>query len=181
MTFSIGQNFNKDLLEYSDKQTKHHDSEKAIKLTYDLQYRLAHYFQNNDKEILLKSQKNSGMKDEYGKNVPLGGEINFLRHGPDNLSGTCKGLICNEFPFWGTLNEKKTDDKEDKENFENMDNTIDQPHLMDQPELIENFTMLGQKEHLSGKNTKTLTIVIIVVLILLLLMGGFIILYKRRN
>ena len=175
MTFSIGQNFNKDLLEYSDKQTKHNDSEKAIKLTYDLQYRLAHYFQNNDKEILLKSQKNSGMKDEYGKNVPLGGEINFLRHGPDNLSGTCKGLICNEFPFWGTLNDKKTDYQEDQED---QENTIDQPQLMDQPELIENFTMLGQKEHLDGKNSKTLMIVIIVVLILLALLGGFI-LYKK--
>lgn len=169
MTFSIGQNFFNDLLESSDKRT--HNDQNAISLTYEKQKRLNNFWINNDIPVLLKSKQFAGMVDLLGNTEPLGGHINLQRCGARNAPGTCKHGCPDEYPFWGTTKENNSDKKE---NFENINEAVEQP------EIIEKFTVdevIGHKENFSGSTSMILWIVLIVVLVLGL--GG--ILFFTRN
>ena len=171
MTFSIGQNFFNDLLESSDKRT--HNDQKAIEQTYQLQLRLDRFWKNNDIPLLLQSQKNGGSIDLFGNKEPLGGGINWQRCGIDNAPGSCINGCPDEYPFWGTTKENKEDKKE---NFENINEPVEQP------EIIEKFTVdevIGHKENFSGTTSMILWIVLIVVLVLGL--GGFLFFMKNKN
>jgi len=162
MTFSIGQNFFKDLLESSDKIT--HNDQKAISLTYEKQKRLNNFWKNNDIPVLLKSKQFSGMNNVVGDSEPLGGGINWLRCGTDNLPGSCNHGCPDEYPFWGTTKENKHDHKENVENFEN----INEVQVQEQPEIIENFTVedvIGKKENFSGNTSMILTIILFLILV----------------
>ena len=174
MTFSIGQNFFNELLESSDKIT--HNDKKAIEQTYLKQKRLNDFWVNNDIPVLLKSREFGGMVDLLGKPEPLGGDINWQRCGARNALGSCIHGCPDEYPFWGTTKENKEDKKENKkENFENINKAVEQP------EIIEKFTVdevIGHKENFSGTTSMILWIVLIVVLLGLGL-GGF--LFFRRN
>jgi hypothetical protein len=151
MTFSIGQNFFNDLLESSDKRT--HNDQKAIELTYLLEKRLCNFWKNNDKPVLLKSKEFSGMKNLLGEPVPLGGEINWQECGIDNAPGSCKHGCSDEYPFWGSVKENEIDKKE---NFENINN------IVEQPEIIENFTISNKKENFQESTLITIFIIFIV-------------------
>ena len=169
MTFSIGQNFFNDLLESSDKRTN--NDQKAIEQTYLKQKRLNDFWVNNDIPVLLKSKEFGGMVDLLGKPEPLGGHINNLRCGARNAPGSCVNGCPDEYPFWGTTKENKLDKKE---NLENVNEAIEQP------EIIENFTVdnvIGHKENFSGSTSMILWIVLMVILVLGL--GGF--LFFTRN
>ena len=171
MTFSIGQNFFNDLLESSDKRT--HNDQKAIKQTYDLQKRLNDFWINNDIPVLLKSKKFAGMNNVVGDSEPLGGSINLQRCGARNAPGSCIHGCPDEYPFWGTTKENKQDHKE---NFENINEAVEQP------EIIEKFTVdnvIGQKENFSGTTSMILWIVLIVVLVLSL--GGYLFFTRNNN
>jgi len=170
MTFSIGQNFFNDLLESSDKRT--HNDQKAISLTYEKQRRLNDYWVNNDKIVLLKSKQFSGMPDLQGNAEPLGGSINWQLCGARNAPGSCINGCPDEYPFWGTIKENKEDKKE---NFENINEAVEQP------EIIEKFTVdevIGHKENFSG-STSMILIVLIVVLVLGL--GGYLFFTRNKN
>ena len=169
MTFSIGQNFFNDLLESSDKRT--HNDQKAIEQTYHLQQRLDRFWKNNDIPVLLKSKQFSGMPDLQGNAEPLGGSINWQLCGIDNAPGSCINGCPDEYPFWGTTKENK---KDQKENFENINEAVEQP------EIIEKFTVMDKKENFSGTTSMTLWIVLIVVLVLLCL-GGFLFFTRNKN
>jgi len=171
MTFSIGQNFFNDLLESSDKRT--HNDQKAIEQTYLKQKRLNDFWVNNDIPVLLKSKEFGGMHDMFGKPEPLGGHINWLRCGARNAPGSCIHGCPDEYPFWGTTKENKQDQKE---NFENINEAVEQP------EIIEKFTVddvIGQKENFSGTTSMILWIVLIVVLVLGL--GGYLFFTRNKN
>jgi len=171
MTFSIGQNFFNDLLESSDKRT--HNDQKAIEQTYQLQLRLDRFWKNNDKPVLLKSKQHSGMTDLLGNSEPLGGGINWQRCGIDNAPGSCINGCPDEYAFWGTTKENKEDKKE---NFENINEAVEQP------EIIEKFTVddvIGHKENFSGTTSMILWVVLIVVLVLGL--GGFLFFTRNKN
>jgi len=171
MTFSIGQNFFNDLLESSDKRT--HNDQKAISLTYEKQRRLNDYWVNNDKIVLLKSKQFSGMPDLQGNAEPLGGSINWQLCGARNAPGSCINGCPDEYPFWGTIKENKEDKKE---NFENINEAVEQP------EIIEKFTVdevIGHKENFSGTTSMILWIVLIVVLVLGL--GGYLFFTRNKN
>ena len=170
MTFSIGQNFFNDLLESSDKRT--HNDQKAIEQTYLKQKRLNDFWVNNDIPVLLKSKEFGGMVDLLGNAEPLGGHINWLRCGARNAPGSCKYGCPDEYAFWGTTKENKEDKKE---NFENINEAVEQP------EIIEKFTVdevIGHKENFSGTTT-ILCIVLIVVLVLGI--GGFLFFIRNKN
>ena len=169
MTFSIGQNFLNDLLESSDKIT--HNDKKAIELTYELQKRLNNFFKNNYMPVLLKSKKVSGMTDLQGNPEPLGGYINLLRCG-DNAPGSCVNGCSDEYPFWGTTKENKQEQK--KENYENINEAVEQP------EIIEKFTVIDQKENFS-KNTSTTWIILIILIVVLVITGGYLFFIKNKN
>ena len=169
MTFSIGQNFFNDLLESSDKRT--HNDQKAIEQTYLLQQRLDRFWKNNDIPVLLKSKQFSGMPDLQGNADPLGGSINWQLCGIDNAPGSCINGCPDEYLFWGTTKENK---KDQKENFENINEAVEQP------EIIEKFTVMDKKENFSGTTSMTLWIVLIVVLVLLCL-GGFLFFTRNKN
>lgn len=163
MTFSIGQNFYKDLLESSDKRTQ--NGQMAIIQTVELQQRLNDFWKNNDKPVLLNSQKYAGMTNVVGDSEPLGGSINWTLCGIKNVPGSCKDGCPYEYPFWGTTVGKNP---EKKENFENINEVVEQP------EIIEKFTMddiIVQKENFSGDTRMILYIVLIVVFVLGL--GGY--------
>jgi len=174
MTFSIGQNFFNDLLESSDKRT--HNDQKAIEQTYLLQKRLNDFWVNNDIPVLLKSKEFGGMVDLLDNPEPLGGHINWQRCGARNAPGSCKHGCPDEYQFWGTTKENKSEIKIDKkENFENINEVVEQP------EIIENFTVdnvIGHKENFSGTTSMTLWIVLIVVIVLGL--GGYLFFMRNR-
>ena len=181
MTFSIGQNFFNELLESSDKIT--HNDQKAIEQTYLKQKRLNDFWVNNDIPVLLKSREFGGMVDLLGKPEPLGGDINWQRCGARNALGSCIHGCPDEYPFWGTTKENKKENKEHKkenkedkkENFENINEAVEQP------EIIEKFTVdevIGHKENFSG-STSMILIVLIVVLVLGL--GGYLFFTRNKN
>lgn len=169
MTFSIGQNFFNDLLESSDKRT--HNDQKAIEQTYHLQQRLDRFWKNNDIPVLLKSKQFSGMPDLQGNAEPLGGSINWQLCGIDNAPGSCINGCPDEYPFWGTTKENKQDQKE---KFENINEAVEQP------EIIEKFTVMDKKENFSGTTSMTLWIVLFVV-VLVLGLSGFLFFTRNKN
>lgn len=95
MSFSIGEDVNKNLLKIGDKMSK--KTENSFNDTYALQARLSNWFKNNPGEVLTRSQSYSGMK-ENNENVPLGGPIDYNQQNIMNAQGT--NFLSDEFPFW---------------------------------------------------------------------------------
>ena len=167
MTFSLGQDFFNELLKSSDKRT--HNDEKAISQTYHLQERLNYFWKNNDKPVLLQSQKYSGMSDLAGKSEPLGGQINWQQCGITNAPGSCTGGCSDEYPFWGPVTHTKQnpgivlDSKEktigkklnDKENFTVLHNK-------------ENFN-IDKKENFNGTDPMVWIIIILVAIVTIII------------
>ena len=168
MTFSIGQNFFNNLLESSDN-TNFNDK-KAIEQTYLKQKRLNDFWVNNDIPVLLKSQKFGGMVDLLGNKEPLGGHINLLRCGTRNAPGSCINGCPDEYPFWGETKETKQDKEENLENIN---------QVVEQPKIIEKFTVIDQKENFMSGNTSMIVWIVIIVVLLLLGFGVF--LYFTRK
>ena len=113
------------------------------------------------------------MHDVQGNTEPLGGHINWQRCGARNAPGSCGNGCPDEYAFWGTMKESKQDKKE---NYENINQAVEQP------EIIEKFTVddvIGQKENFSGSTSMILWIVLIVVLVLGL--GGFLFFTRNKN
>ena len=140
MTFSIGQNFFNELLESGNK-IAHNNDKKSLSVTYELQKRMATYWKNNDKPVLLKSKQHSGMTDLLGHSEPLGGSINWQRCGTDNAVGSCIHGCPDEYPFWGTTKENKIENEKDKkENFENINEALNESgHRLEcQSNIVEN-------------------------------------------
>ena len=173
MAFSIGQNFFNDLLTSSGKQVSHHNSEEAIKLTYEKQKRLNNFFANNSLPVLLQSQKYSGMRDLEGKKEPLGGHINYLRNGIRNAPGT---LACSrDYLFWGTTksnedkgnNEDQDQQDHNQDQQENFEDVNEQTDAIDQSEIIEKFTM-DKKENFGSSNN----LILVIILICAVIFGG---------
>ena len=112
------------------------------------------------------------MVDLLGNTEPLGGHINLQRCGARNAPGTCKHGCPDEYPFWGTTKENNSDKKE---NFENI-------NVVEQPEIIEKFTVndvIGHKENFMSGN---MSIIVWVVLIIVLLgLGGFLFFTRNKN
>lgn len=166
MTFSIGQNFFNDLLKSSDKRT--HNDQKAISQTYHLQERLNYFWKNNDKPVLLQSQKYSGMSDLAGKSEPLGGHINWHQCGITNAPGSCTNGCPDEYPFWGTI--KNIPNKNPGIVIGSKETTQQSPKqkLNKKVDFKENFTVFDNREDFSS-NTTIWTIVIIVSIITILI------------
>lgn len=97
MTFSIGQNLNMDILNFSNKSTNNPDM--SIEQTRELQQRAANWFKNNQYSVLFNSQKYN-----TSTNLPLGGEINLDKIGNDNVKGSCDDGFCGDFRFWDLAN-----------------------------------------------------------------------------
>jgi len=175
MTFSIGQNFFKNLLESSDKRT--HNDKKAIEQTYLKQKRLNDFWVHNDIPVLLKSKEFGGMVDLVGNSEPLGGHINWQRCGARNAPGSCIHGCPDEYPFWGTTKENNSEIKKDKkENFENVNEAVEQP------EIIEKFTVdevIGHKENFMSGETSIIVWIVLIVVLVVLGVGGF--LFFTRN
>jgi hypothetical protein len=162
--FSTGQNFNNELLHYSDKVSD--SDEKSLETTYKLQQRLTQFYKNNTGPTLLKSKKFSGMVDLMGNTEPLGGHINPLRNGTDNAPGT--GLFSDEFPFWKLANGKNEQKNEQKnaQNAENNKNTSTENFVNETlPVTQEHFTQSPP----STDNVNTIICILITILILLFL------------
>lgn len=179
MTFSIGQNFFNDLLKSSDKITNYKNPEKAIKLTYDLQVRLADFWKNNDKPLLLKSQLHSGNVDLAGNETPLGGSINFNLCGITNDPNSCKDGCPTEYPFWGTPKEEHKIKDNKQENFENINSNNNQ-NIIEQPQIVENFTLDNTENFEDNDNTINIILIILTVIIVIFLILG-IYLYIRNK
>ena len=138
MSFSIGEDVNKNLLKIGDKMSK--NTENSFNDTYALQARLSNWFKNNPGEVLTRSQSYSGMK-ENNENVPLGGPIDYNQQNIMNAQGT--NFLSDEFPFWE--NEEKpiqqqlddatrTERSPEEEKEEDIDDNI----IKNQNELIVN-------------------------------------------
>ena len=174
MTFSIGQNFFKNLLESSNKSTNDIDK-KSIKETYQLQKRLQDFFVNNDIPVLLKSQKYSGMKDLLGESEPLGGHINFKRCGARNAPGSCIDGFPDEYNFWGNIISKQDNSKDKKHHYSKDEIVENFNNIVEQPKLIENFSIVDHKENFNGNN---MSIIIIIIIILIILITFFYFIHK---
>ena len=153
---SIGQNFFKDLLHYTNDKTQ--TDKDSIQTDYELQKRLSDFWKNNDKPTLLKSQKYSG-EVLLNKAVPLGG--------PLNLSEECQ----DEFPYWSIGgNQTNSDIINENENENENDNENDNSDINNNvnENTKEHFTqnIYGVKENFNGNTT---TVIIVVILIILLL------------
>lgn len=175
MTFSIGQNFFKDLLESSDKTVN--NDKKAIELTYLKQKRLNDFWANNDIPVLLKSKEFGGMVDLLGNSEPLGGHINFQRCGTRNAPGSCVNGCPNEYDFWGISKDNKPEIKTEIKKPKNNNNIVEQPNV------VENFTIddiIDKKEYFSENTSNTIVIILIIVIVLLIVgFGGY--LFFERN
>ena len=169
--FSIGQNFNNELLHYSDKVTD--SDEKSLETTYKLQQRLTQFYKNNTGPTLLKSKIFSGMVDLMGNTEPLGGHINPLRNGTDNAPGT--GLFSDEFPFWKLANgkneQKNAQKNEQKENFQSTQST----------ENFVNQTLPVTQEHFTQSPSTDSAGTIIYILISLLIIVFLVIMIYKLN
>jgi len=164
MAFSQGQSFFQDLLNYSDK---HSGNSNELQTTFALQARAADFFKNNQFPILDKSQKFSGMMDNNGHKNPLGGPINKLVSGTNNLPGT--GICSDEFDFW---NENKVPSHKN-DNLEKQNDIVER--YTNTPTIRENFQENFQ-ENFGGNDTWW--IILIIVVILLVLVSGYY-MYKR--
>jgi hypothetical protein len=165
---SFGQNYFKDLLNYSDNKTE--NDTKAIKQNYQLQRRLTDYFANNDKVQLLKSQKFSGEVNLNGDKTPLGGPIDWNLSGIRNVPSN-KGCT-EEFPFWSFNNKEGNKQK--------LNKVVTSKPIEEQKKSVENFTnnekftVFNQKEHFEWKQDWTwIIITLIVALILFLIFAKF--------
>lgn len=166
--FSTGQNFNNELLHYSDKVSN--SDEKSLETTYKLQQRLTQFYKNNTGPTLLKSKKFSGMVDLMGNTEPLGGHINPLRNGTDNAPGT--GLFSDEFPFWKLSNGKNAQKNEQKENFQSTQST----------ENFVNETLPVTQEHFTqSPNTDSAGTIISVLISLLVIVFLVIMIYQLNK
>lgn len=177
MTFSIGQNFFKDLLESSNKRTDYNDK-KSITHSYQLVKRLQDFYVNNNMPILLKSEKYSGMKDLLGETEPLGGHINFRRCGARNAPGSCIDGFPDEYNFWGNIISKQENSK-DKKKQDNSNEKINENfnNIIEQPKLIENFSIVDHKENFDGNNK----VIIIIIIIILIILITFFIYFKHKS
>ena len=171
MAFSKGESFFKDLLDYSDK----HSHDKELKTTYALQARAADFFKNNQYPTLNKSQEYSGMISNNGEKDPLGGPINKLVSGTNNLPGT--GICGDEFDFWGK-NPVPSHKNEDEQNviIENYNSLDGLNNLYSPNSKKENFT----ENYGNGDSNGTL-LTIIIITIILLLIGGGLYLYNKNK
>lgn len=99
MNYSLGQNFNSDLLNVTNQNNEE---------TYVLQSRLSNFFKNNPSEVLLMSQNFSGetTKLNGGNKVPLGGPIDYSQDNYVNAQGT--GFCSKEFDFFDMKKENFT-------------------------------------------------------------------------
>lgn len=170
---SLATNYFNDLLHYTNAHTK--NDEDAIKMERELQFRLANFFQDNPTPTLLFSQKFSGDINNNLQKEPLGGFINPLVSGTNNIptSGNCP----DEFPFW-TFAEKnnKTDNKTEQDtNYDNNEEIENQPDLVEHF-TNENFVDTQIKENFDGSTF--IPIIIGVVVIIIVLLGLFFILKK---
>ena len=174
--FSIGQNFNNELLHYSDKVSD--SDEKSLETTYKLQQRLTQFYKNNPGPTLLKSKKYSGIVNLMGNTEPLGGQMNPLRNGTDNAPGT--GLFSDEFPFWKLANGKNEQKNEQKENFQstqsNQSNQITQG-----TENFVNETLPVTQEHFTQNPSTDSAGTIIYILISLLIIVFLVIMIYQLN
>jgi hypothetical protein len=165
---SVGQNYYKDLLNFSDKHSK--NDQDAIKMDYALQKRLSDYFKNNSAPTLLFSKEYSGMIDD-GIKQPLGGPINQLRDGPDNIVGS--GFCSQEFEFWDF-------DKKKPNNIEKQNEIIEKFTNEDyNNEIKENFINEGIQENFDGNTTIPIIIGISVFIIVMLML--FFLLKGKKN
>ena len=160
---SLGKNYFKELLHYTTDHTKN-DTD-AIKMERELQFRLANYFQDNPTPTLLFSKKYSGMVDYNDQKEPLGGSINPLRAGENNVPSS--GACPPEFPFW-SFSEKKKDKKNENEN--EKDEKVENHN-----DLIENFTNedfkdFGIKENFDGSTIIPIIVGVIVLIVVLLIL-----------
>ena len=167
--FSTGQNFNNELLGYSDKVSD--SDKKSLETTYKLQQRLTQFHKNNAGSTLLKSQEFSGMVDLMGNTEPLGGHINPLRNGTDNAPGT--GLFSDEFPFWKLANgkneQKNAQKNEQKESFQGTENFV-------------NETLPVTQEHFTqSPNTDSAGTIIYILISLLVIVFLVIMIYQLNK
>lgn len=171
--FSTGQNFNNELLHYSNKVSD--SDKKSLETTYKLQQRLTQFYKNNAGSTLLKSQELSGMVDLIGNTEPLGGHINPLRNGTDNVPGT--GLFSDEFPFWKLSNGKNEQKNEQKETFQSTTG-------IQGTQGTENFineTLPVTQEHFTQSPNTNSTGTIIYILISLLIIVFLVIMIYQLN
>ena len=160
---SIGQDFFKDLLHYTNEHTPTDKS--SIHINYELQKRLSELNVNNDLPTLLKSKKYSGEVSLTGHKEPLGGPIS---HKYDKCT--------DEFPFWSlraTPDGKKDPNMiavDDNKHNENNNDSNDNNDSDDSNVHKEHFTQeyFTSKENFDGSNTGTIFIVIVAIIILLL-------------
>lgn len=162
MAFSYGQSFFQDLLHYSDK---HAQDNKELETTYALQSRAADFFKNNTFPTLYKSQQYSGMMNNEGEKNPLGGPINRLVSGTNNLPGT--GICPDEFDFWGKNPVPSHNEEKQNVIIESYTNT---PNT----QIKENFT-----ENFNGDDTWW--IILVIVIALLVVLGGLYLYAKKPN
>ena len=122
------------------------------------------------------------MVDLLGNKEPLGGHINPLRCGARNAPGSCVNGCPNEYLFWGTPNDNKPKNKpENKPVNKPVNKPKNMNEVIDQPEVIENFTVgevTGRRENFSGNTTIALIILIVV---LILGLGGFLFFTRNKN
>lgn len=150
---SIGQDFFKDLLHYTDDKFKGNDN-KSIKTNYELQKRLSNFWKNNDKPVLLKSEKYSGEVSLFNnKPEPLGGPINWNNNCTD------------EFPFWSFSKKESLEEEKDIKNPVNKNLNIEKKN-----NITEHFTptIVPIKENFNG-NTTFVIIAVVAILLLTLI------------
>lgn len=166
---SLAKNYFHDLLDYTTAHTK--NDEDAIKMERELQFRLANFFQDNPTPTLLFSQKYSGDVNNNQQKEPLGGPINPLRAGPNNIPTS--GYCSDEFPFWNFAEKNKTG--------QNTGQDTNNEEIENQNDLVEHFTNENFvdtqiKENFDGSTV--IPIIIGVVVIIIVLLGLFFILKK---
>lgn len=162
MAFSYGQSFFQDLLHYSDK---HAQDNKELETTFALQSRAADFFKNNPFPILYKSQRYSGMMNNEGEKNPLGGPINRLVSGTNNLPGT--GICSDEFDFWGKNPVPSHNEEKQNVIIESYTNTPNTP-------IKENLTEKFNEDD-------TWWIILVIVIALLVVLGGLYLYAKKPN
>lgn len=166
----LAKNYFHDLLAYTTAHTK--NDEDAIKMERELQFRLANFFQNNPTPTLLFSEKYSGIINNNQNKEPLGGPINKLIAGSNNIPTS--GYCPDEFPFFNfaeknNKTDQKTSQDTNNEEIENQNDLVE--HFTN-----ENFVDTQIKENFDGSTI--IPIIIGVVVIIIVLLGLFFILKK---
>lgn len=169
MSFSIGQNFFKDMLHYTDENSK---EDHKVQNAFALQGRACEYFKNNQYPTLYKSQKFSGNVTIDGKPSALGGQINHNESGSGNVPGS--GICTPEFPFWNFTKPDKSNKKEEYKN-----------SYGDESDKFEfyNKEHFGKSVNDGNNNKKTNTemwIIISIIVIVLLILSYFFFIRKNK-